>query len=339
VVRLVRQQEACGYGEPYVPIDVDVLFGNPTVALRGPWGAADLLRVGPTTADLSRGLYEYHLDFPGNALAPGCDYERWDDRLVSGSRPTTYAHVVSDPAYPRGLALQYWFFYAFNDFNNKHEGDWELIQLVFDAEGAAQALENEPVSVGYSQHEGAEQADWGDEKLELVDGTHPVVHAAAGSHANYFEEALYLGRSAQQGVGCDDTSGPTDELRPVVRTIPSDPAAARRDFPWISYEGRWGELHEAFYNGPTGPNLKAQWTRPVAWAEEDWHPRSYAIPAGGLLGTPATDFFCSSVRSGSDALRQLIQNPTPILLGFSPSSRCHSSQSAGPPGRPRRRSE
>ena len=29
----------CGPGEPYEPIDVDALFGEPTVALRGPWGA------------------------------------------------------------------------------------------------------------------------------------------------------------------------------------------------------------------------------------------------------------------------------------------------------------
>ena len=35
------------------------------------------------------------------------------------------------------VALQYWFFYPFNDFNNTHEGDWEMIQLVFDAPDAA----------------------------------------------------------------------------------------------------------------------------------------------------------------------------------------------------------
>jgi hypothetical protein len=34
VVRLVAQEEACGYGEPYRPTDVDLLFGDPTVALR-----------------------------------------------------------------------------------------------------------------------------------------------------------------------------------------------------------------------------------------------------------------------------------------------------------------
>jgi hypothetical protein len=58
------------------------------------------------------------------------------------------------------------------------------------------------------------------------------VHPAAGSHANFFGEALYLGRSAEQGVGCDDTRGPTFDVRPVVQTIPSDQRQARKQFPW-----------------------------------------------------------------------------------------------------------
>ena len=60
---------------------------------------------------------------------------------------------------------------------------------------------SEPVEVGYSQHEGAERADWGDDKLELVDGTHPVVYPAAGSHANFFDESLLhrqLGRAGRR---------------------------------------------------------------------------------------------------------------------------------------------
>ena len=90
-----------------------------------------------------------------------------------------------------------------------------MIQLVFDAGDAARRSGAEPVTVGYSSHEGAEQADWGEDKLELVDGTHPVVYPAAGSHANKFTAALYLGSSAEAGVGCDDTRGPHDELRPT----------------------------------------------------------------------------------------------------------------------------
>ena len=226
-----------------------------------------------------------------------------------------YAHVVGEPAYPGQLALQYWLYYPFNDWNNLHEGDWEMIQLVFEAGSAEEALTETPVEAGYSQHEGAERADWGEDKLELVDGTHPVVHPAAGSHANFYEEGLYLGRSAEQGVGCDDTTGPTVELRPEVRTIASDTAAARAAFPWIAFEGRWGERQSAFYNGPTGPNLKSQWTAPITWSE-DWRDRSYAVPAGGHLGTDATDFFCGAVATGSEFVRKLVENPQRMILGL-----------------------
>ena len=312
VVRTVEQLEECGHGEPFEPLDVDLLFGEETVALRGPWNTADLVEIGPEAADLVD-RYEYHLDFPGNALDPGCDYERWQRRLAGDETPAVYAHVATDPGYPGQLALQYWFFWVFNEFNNLHEGDWEMIQLVFEADDAAAALEEDPISVGYSSHEGAERADWGDDKLELVDGTRPIVYPAAGSHANKFTDALYLGSSAEHGVGCDDTQGPHTELLPVVRTIPSDPAAAAAAFPWIGYEGRWGERQEAFFNGPTGPNLKGQWSEPIEWSQ-DWRDRSYAIPSGGVLGTDATDFFCGAVAKGSRALVQLLRNPGLTLL-------------------------
>ena len=312
VVRLVDQPEECGPGEPYEPMDVDALFGDPTVALRGPWNNTDLVEIGPEAEDLVD-LYEYHLDFPGDALEPGCSYEQWARRLTEGREPAVYAHVVTDPGHPGQVALQYWLFYPFNDWNNLHEGDWEMIQLVFDAAGAREALSREPVEVGYSQHEGAERADWADDKLERVDATHPVVHPAAGSHANFYEEGLYLGRSASQGVGCDDTRGATRDLRPVVHTIPSDPAAARRDFPWIAFEGRWGELQKAFFNGPTGPNLKTQWTEPITWSE-DWRDQSYTVPVGSAFGTKSTDFFCEAVAGGSRALVRLVSAPLAFSL-------------------------
>ena len=89
----------------------------------------------------------------------------------------------------------------------------------------ARRSHEEPESIGYSSHEGAERAEWGDDKLEVVEGTHPVVYPAAGSHANKFTEALYLGSSAEAGVGCDDTRGPHVEFTPAVKTIPSDPDA------------------------------------------------------------------------------------------------------------------
>jgi len=312
VVRLVADTSSCEPDKPYQPIDVNVLFGEPTVALTGPW-SSDVVKIAPEAKDLGPRLFGYHLDFPGNALQPGCDYRDWESRITEGKTPTVYAHVATDPEHPGKLALQYWLFYVFNDWNNLHEGDWEMIQLVFDASTAEEALGTKPVEVGYSQHEGAERADWGDDKLELVGSSHPVVHPADGSHANFYGEALYLGSSASEGGGCDDTRGPTFDIRPTVQTIQSDPAQARANFPWIAFEGRWGELQAAFFNGPTGPNLKDQWTHPIEWSQ-DWRDRGYAVPVAGVFGTGATDLFCNGVAKGSKALVLLLRSPGMTLL-------------------------
>ena len=200
-------------------MDVDALFGDSTVALRGPWNAFDLVKIGPTADDLA-GLFEYHLDFPGNALEPGCSTSCGP----AGSRraptpPSTRTSRRSRGA-PGKLALQYWFFYPFNDFNNTHEGDWEMIQLVFDAADAAEALDERPVEVGYSSHEGAERAAWDDDKLEIVDGTHPVVYPAAGSHANKFTD----------GAVPRQLGGGRRRLRRHTRAAPRD-RAGRPDDP------------------------------------------------------------------------------------------------------------
>ncbi len=312
IVRIVEQHEECGYGEPFVPTDVDLLFDEPTVALRGPWNPTDLVKIAPSAEDLVN-RFEYHLDFPGDALDAGCDYQLWAKRLTAGEDPVVYAHVVTEQERPGKVSLQYWLFYPFNDFNNTHEGDWEMIQLNFAAKDAAEALGREPVEIGYSAHEGATSSAWEDDKLEVVDGTRPVVYPAAGSHANKYSAALWLGSSAEAGVGCDDTRGPHRELSPRVVTIPSDPDAAKAQYPWIAFEGRWGELQKAFFNGPTGPNLKSQWTHPITWSE-GWSDRSYAVPTGGLFGTNATDFFCVAVERGSSALIRLLRNPLPTLI-------------------------
>ncbi|HEU5321462.1 MAG TPA: hypothetical protein VFX28_11705, partial [Methylomirabilota bacterium] len=220
VVELKDQPRPCEAGEPYEPTDIDLLMGNDEIALRGPWDTTNIVAVAPTAAQLGRGLFGYHLDFPGDPLRPGCDYEEWSIRLRPEAPATTYARVVTQPAYPGRLALQYWFFYVFNDWNNTHEGDWEMIQLNFDASTPREALERGPAEAGYSQHSSAERADWGDEKLDIVGGTHPVVYPASGSHANFFDSELYLMRSDQEGVGCDDTTGPSTAVRPAGETVP-----------------------------------------------------------------------------------------------------------------------
>jgi hypothetical protein len=299
-----------------VPTNVGLVLGNRDVAFRGPWDKTNVIEVAPTARDLAEGLFDYHLDFPGSAVQPGCVYDEWSHRVNDGHPPVTYARIVTDPAHPGQLALQYWFFYLFNDFNDKHEGDWEMIQLDFDASTPAQALRTKPLLVGFSQHEGAESAHWGDSKLQIQGGTHPVVYPALGSHANYYTSALHLGRSAAQGVGCDDTNSPSTQLRPQVALIPTGQAAYLRAYPWLGFDGHWGEEHEAFYNGPTGPNTKLQWTEPITWANSEWHANSFSVPAGGSAGTTATGFFCGAIATGSSLLTSLVRSPSPFYIAL-----------------------
>jgi hypothetical protein len=314
IVKLKEQGESCAAGEPYEPIDVDLLMGNPEVALRGPWDDTNIVRVGPTADQLSLGLPGYHLDFPGDALRPGCTYEEFSKRLVTQAPSTAYARVVTQADAPGRLALQYWFFYVFNDWNNNHEGDWEMIQLNFDAGTPEQALARGPTEVGYSQHSSAERAEWGGSKLQVVDGTHPVVYPAEGSHANFFDSQIYLMRSESEGVGCDDARGPSRTLTPDVATVPTARSDYIRSFPWLGFDGRWGERHAGVFNGPTGPNDKLQWTEPFTWAQDSWRDTSFAVPASGAVGTSATDIFCGAVAAGSEVLRRVKANPGASVL-------------------------
>lgn len=314
VVMLQERGDRCDEGEPFEPIDVDLLMGNDEVALRGPWDGVNMVAVAPDAQRLGRGLWGYHLDFPGDALRPGCTYVEWAQRLSAQGPSTAYARVVTEPGVPGKLALQYWFYYVFNDWNNTHEGDWEMIQLVFDADTAAAALHIAPAEVGYSQHSSAERAVWGDSKIELVDGTHPVVYPAAGSHANFYSSNVFLMRSGAEGMGCDDASGPSRTVRPVVATVPTDRDDYLSAYPWLGFEGRWGEQHAGVFNGPTGPNDKTQWTHPITWSQESWRDRSFVVPSGGSVGTMATDFFCDSVATGSEILRRSKANPAAAAL-------------------------
>lgn len=311
VLMLVRQDEACGLGEPYSPSAVEVLFDNPTVALRGPWTQRDLVQVGPSAEEVSAGLPGYELDLPGNPLVPGCDYERWAKRQWRGAKPTIYAHVATQKGVEDRIALQYFFFYAFNDYNNKHETDWERIQLEFEAPDAATALAEglDPDLVVYSQHYGSEKAAWDDDKLDIEDRTHPVVYVSAGSHANQFSAGVFMGNSATTGFGCDTTAGEHDAVRAEVRSIPSDPALARAAYPWIGYEGHYGEVGpQRFYAGPTGPNRKQAWSKPFSWSATA-RESSIEVPGGGASSSAVAETYCDLVGKGSDLFRRYVDDP------------------------------
>lgn len=109
--------------------------------------------------------------------------------LRKHKQPTYYGRVLreTDEEGNRWTALQYHFFYAFNDWRlaangfNHHEGDWEMV--------AVYLKNDEPHSLLLSQHGAGNIASW-EETIKARDDagnltSHPVVYAALGSHANY----------------------------------------------------------------------------------------------------------------------------------------------------------
>ena len=152
---------------------------------------------------------------PGDtAAAAALAYERLTAGGSSYSSPKMtgyhyYGRVVHENSW---IVLQYWFFYAFNNWRsgfygaNDHEGDWEMLAVylseedVASASASAQATAGAPGSgitpqwVAYAAHDYSGddlRRRWDDPELEKV-GEHPVVYAGAGSHASHFAAGDYL---------------------------------------------------------------------------------------------------------------------------------------------------
>jgi hypothetical protein len=143
---------------------------------------------------------------------------------------------------------------------------------------------------------------------------HPVVYPGAGSHANYYSPAVWLGHSAQEGFGCDDTRGPAQHLQTAPVLLPaSAPTSAEAPFAWLAYEGHWGQQANGPNTGPTGPNMKDQWTKPVTWAEDEWRDSSSEVPGTKTMGTSATSFFCGAVAGGSQVYLRFLRTPWFVL--------------------------
>lgn len=169
-ITMLREQQdpPCDTGaEQYQPTSVDTVLGNPSVTLQRfvpDQGLEDLKRA-PTAADIA-GLDENHyLNLRGEALGDTCVYAKDFARLVrDGKAPAiTYSHLAREAGHA-GFVLQYWFFWYFNQFNDLHEGDWEGMQISFEADGPAAALAaaEEPSEIILFQHAGGERASWAD---------------------------------------------------------------------------------------------------------------------------------------------------------------------------------
>lgn len=95
------------------------------------------------------------------------------------------------------IVLQYWFFYAYNNWRsaffgvNDHEADWEQICIYIYQDDEEHIY---PEWVAYASHDFSGddlRRRWDDPSLDK-DGEHPIVYVGAGSHASYFQPGEYL---------------------------------------------------------------------------------------------------------------------------------------------------
>jgi hypothetical protein len=156
---------------------------------------------------------------PGDtAAAATLHYEKM---LEEREEYTYHGRVIHEGGW---LVIQYWFFYVYNNWRsgffgaNDHEADWELVSIYLSERDDLPPLNNslddslgdearrnghdpnhlleryQPEWIAYASHE--YQGDdlrrrWDDPEVEKMDD-HPVVYAAAGSHASYFRRGEYL---------------------------------------------------------------------------------------------------------------------------------------------------
>ena len=202
-----------------------------------------------------------------------------------------YAHVSRHAGY---LVIQYWFFYAMNDWRstfggvNDHEADWEQVSvfLVPDHESVHAEAARPTAGDGYrvawvafSSHDEVgddlrRRAD--DPDIEWVDGTHPVVYAGAGSHSGAYLPGEYLVRVEPPA------------LRPVLHGL-----ARLRGviFPWTRDRPRTGlgipfidyKRGDGMQIGPGAPH---PWTPVLVDDQTPWVSRFQ-----GLWGLDTTDPF------------------------------------------------
>jgi hypothetical protein len=247
-------------GEKCFPVNItyalenSYLFqiGNPTPISTQP--TEELLSIYTSSDD-------FYLDNQQGTVAVG------DDGIENNYQMTmmTHGYTVYARVDPANTTIQYWFFYAFNNGDlNRHEGDWEMVQVVLS--------NNQPAEVMFSQHTGGQKATWNQVDKE---GDHVKVYVARGSHANYIKSY-----SGKLGVASDIVGDNGRTIKPLSLQSDGYSIVMLESQPWLEFSGHWGWvgaddttaaqavlLGEAGPNGPKFREDGSMW-QPQAWAAQ-----------------------------------------------------------------------
>lgn len=220
---------------------------------------------------------------PGDTAAAAI--QNYKQMMAEEEKYRYYGRVVRQEGW---IALQYWFFYPFNNWRsgfsgaNDHEADWEMIYIYLYQDYSDPAHPEGklcPEWVAYASHDFSGddlRRRWDDPELEK-EGQHPVVYAGAGSHASYFRRGEYLAEIQLPFVA------------PVVRFVDSLQAFWEQNLrPYQSYStpsdsGKWSDF--SIFRVPfvdyargdgyaIGPGQERTWAKPglldppPAWASQ-----------------------------------------------------------------------
>jgi len=201
----------------------------------------------------------------------------------------------------RSLALQYWWFFFYNDFTNRHQADWEGITVILREEDSSEWPL--PAGAAYFNHHDGRWRCWEHIERAGAEETHPVVYVARGSHASYFVPTKRgyqpdvtffthldsLGIRVRHRVSAEEPdwvpnprAGRTSKVYPEIKVIPRDLEAkvtsGRVDeetwntWWWLFYGGTWGArafLPFAGSSGVDGPRFQGdKWYNPWKWVRE-----------------------------------------------------------------------
>jgi hypothetical protein len=216
-------------GEHYRPLRLEDYLARSVLRAGSP-PRGTISQSQPTLFSLPTASAASYLDVRGaQPNANAAQYPVIEQQLETTSpRPTIYWRRARQPSTGR-VAIEYWFYYLYNDFQDKHEADWE---------GATVFLENgTPIGVSYSQHQGRKWAPW---SSTSVSAGSPVVYVARGSHANYPAPGRYAVRVCWTLAGrhCTLTKTYDDAAGTGARLAPS--AYDLQPFGGVGYSGSWG---------------------------------------------------------------------------------------------------
>jgi hypothetical protein len=129
----------------------------------------------------------------------------FDGDFDVSNNEASYDEIAGNPAEPvwvyihevkfEGMTyLEYWYYYVYNNYFNKHSDDWELMIVVLDSN-------QDPVKVRYGSH--GSMQDFLPDEVEW-DGTHPIAYVEEGGHAMDFDTGIFPGGNpfhTWEGVG------------------------------------------------------------------------------------------------------------------------------------------